>query len=299
MAYHVPVLLSESIEGLNIKPNGTYVDLTFGGGGHSRAILERLSAKGRLYGFDQDEDAAANAPTDKRFAFVRGNFRFVGNFLRHHGVQRVDGILADLGVSSHHFDSPDRGFSFRHRGALDMRMNRNARVSAATVVNTYPIEKLAKLFKLYGELSNALKLAHEIVNARQEKPIETVEQLFGLLQKFFPPKVQNKMMAQAFQAIRIEVNGEMLALEQMLAQTPSLLATGGRLAVISYHSLEDRLVKNFMKTGNLEGKAETDFYGNTSSPFVPVSRKVIVPSDEECRTNSRARSAKLRIAERL
>lgn len=299
MAYHLPVLLNESIEGLNIKPNGTYVDLTFGGGGHSRAILQKLSAKGRLYGFDQDEDAAANAPTDKRFTFVRGNFRFVGNFLRYQGVQRVDGILADLGVSSHHFDSPNRGFSFRHKGPLDMRMNQASPVSAATVVNTYPTEKLAELLRLYGELSNAGKLAHEVVKARQAKPIETVEELFGLLQKFFPQKVQNKMMAQAFQALRIEVNGEMRALEQMLNQTQTLLAPQGRLVVIAYHSLEDRLVKNFMKTGNFEGKVETDFYGNTSSPFKLISRKVIVPSDEENQANSRARSAKLRIAEKL
>lgn len=299
MAYHVPVLLNESIEGLNIKPNGTYVDLTFGGGGHSRAILQKLSAKGHLYGFDQDEDAAANAPTDKRFTFVRGNFRFVGNFLRYQGVQRVDGILADLGVSSHHFDSPNRGFSFRHKGPLDMRMNQASPVSAATVVNTYPTEKLAELLRLYGELSNAGKLAHEVVKARQAKPIETVEELFGLLQKFFPQKVQNKMMAQAFQALRIEVNGEMRALEQMLNQTQTLLAPQGRLVVIAYHSLEDRLVKNFMKTGNFEGKVETDFYGNTSSPFKLISRKVIVPSDEENQANSRARSAKLRIAEKL
>ncbi len=299
MAYHVPVLLNESIEGLNIKPNGTYVDLTFGGGGHSRAILEKLSAKGRLFGFDQDEDAAANAPADKRFIFVRGNFRFVGNFLRYQGVQRVDGILADLGVSSHHFDSPNRGFSFRHKGPLDMRMNQASPVSAATVVNTYPTEKLAELLRLYGELSNAGKLAHEMVKARQIKPIETVEELFGLLQKFFPQKVQNKMMAQAFQALRIEVNGEMRALEQMLSQAQTLLAPQGRLVVIAYHSLEDRLVKNFMKTGNFEGKVETDFYGNTSSPFKLISRKVIVPSDEENQANTRARSAKLRIAEKL
>ncbi len=299
MAYHVPVLLNESIEGLNIKPNGTYVDLTFGGGGHSRSILEKLSAKGRLFGFDQDEDAAANAPADKRFTFVRGNFRFVGNFLRYQGVQRVDGILADLGVSSHHFDSPNRGFSFRHKGPLDMRMNQASPVSAATVVNTYPTEKLAELLRLYGELSNAGKLAHEMVKVRQIKPIETVEELFGLLQKFFPQKVQNKMMAQAFQALRIEVNGEMRALEQMLNQTQTLLAPQGRLVVIAYHSLEDRLVKNFMKTGNFEGKVEIDFFGNTSSPFKLISRKVIVPSDEENQANTRARSAKLRIAEKL
>lgn len=296
MVYHVPVLLDESIEGLNIKPNGTYVDLTFGGGGHSSAILQKLSSKGKLFGFDQDEDAIANAPKDKRFTFVRGNFRYFRNFLRYNGVLTVDGILADLGVSSHHFDSPERGFSFRHKGPLDMRMNPASSLSAAKVVNTYSQEKLVELFKLYGELPNAFKVAQEIVKVRQSAPIETVEKLFEILGKHFPQKFQNKMMAQTFQALRIEVNSEMEVLKQMLLQTPKALKSEGRLVVISYHSLEDRLVKNFIKSGNFEGKVDTDFYGNTSSPLEAVNRKVIVPSDEENDRNSRARSAKLRIA---
>jgi 16S rRNA (cytosine1402-N4)-methyltransferase len=296
MVYHVPVLLDESIEGLNIKPNGTYVDLTFGGGGHSSAILQKLSPKGKLFGFDQDEDAIANAPKDKRFTFVRGNFRYFRNFLRYNGVLTVDGILADLGVSSHHFDSPERGFSFRHKGPLDMRMNPASSLSAAKVVNTYSQEKLVELFKLYGELPNAFKVAQEIAKVRQSAPIETVEKLFEILGKHFPQKFQNKMMAQTFQALRIEVNSEMEVLKQMLLQTPKALKSEGRLVVISYHSLEDRLVKNFIKSGNFEGKVDTDFYGNTSSPLYAVNRKVIVPSDEENDRNSRARSAKLRIA---
>ncbi len=296
MVYHVPVLLDESIEGLNIKPNGTYVDLTFGGGGHSSAILQKLSPKGKLFGFDQDEDAKVNVPNDKRFTFVRGNFRYFRNFLRYNGVLTVDGILADLGVSSHHFDSPERGFSFRHKGPLDMRMNPASSLSAAKVVNTYPQEKLVELFKLYGELPNAFKVAQEIVKVRQSAPIETVEKLFEILGKHFPQKFQNKMMAQTFQALRIEVNSEMEVLKQMLQQTPKALKPEGRLVVISYHSLEDRLVKNFIKSGNFEGKVDTDFYGNTSSPLEAVNRKVIVPSDEENDRNSRARSAKLRIA---
>jgi 16S rRNA (cytosine1402-N4)-methyltransferase len=298
MVYHVPVLLNESIEGLNIKPNGTYVDLTFGGGGHSSAILQKLSAKGKLFGFDQDEDAMANAPKDKRFTFVRGNFRYFRNFLRYHKVTSVDGILADLGVSSHHFDSPERGFSFRFQGPLDMRMNADSKISAATVVNTYPLEKLTEVFRVYGELTNAYKLAQEIVRTRQAKPIDTVERLFEVLEKHFPQKVQNKMMAQAFQSLRIEVNREMEVLKQMLLQTPKALKSEGRLVVISYHSLEDRLVKNFMRTGNFEGKVEANFYGHTTSPLEPVNRKVIVPTDEENEQNSRARSAKLRIAQK-
>lgn len=299
MVYHVPVLLDESIEGLNIKPNGTYVDLTFGGGGHSSAILQKLSPKGKLFGFDQDEDAKVNVPNDKRFTFVRGNFRYFRNFLRYNGVLTVDGILADLGVSSHHFDSPERGFSFRHTGPLDMRMNPAGSLSAAKIVNTYSQEKLVELFKLYGELPNAFKVAQEIVKVRQSTPIETVEKLFEILAKHFPQKFQNKMMAQTFQALRIEVNSEMEALKQMLLQTPMALKSEGRLVVISYHSLEDRLVKNFIKSGNFEGNVDSDFYGNTSSPLEAVNRKVIVPSSEENDRNTRARSAKLRIAKKV
>lgn len=299
MVYHVPVLLDESIEGLNIKPNGTYVDLTFGGGGHSSAILQKLSPKGKLFGFDQDEDAKVNVPNDKRFTFVRGNFRYFRNFLRYNGVLTVDGILADLGVSSHHFDSPERGFSFRHTGPLDMRMNPAGSLSAAKIVNTYSQEKLVDLFKLYGELPNAFKVAQEIVKVRQSTPIETVEKLFEILAKHFPQKFQNKMMAQTFQALRIEVNSEMEALKQMLLQTPMALKSEGRLVVISYHSLEDRLVKNFIKSGNFEGNVDSDFYGNTNSPLEAVNRKVIVPSSEENDRNTRARSAKLRIAKKV
>lgn len=299
MVYHVPVLLDESIEGLNIKPNGTYVDLTFGGGGHSSAILQKLSPKGKLFGFDQDEDAKVNVPNDKRFTFVRGNFRYFRNFLRYNGVLTVDGILADLGVSSHHFDSPERGFSFRHTGPLDMRMNPAGSLSAAKIVNTYSQEKLVELFKLYGELPNAFKVAQEIVKVRQSTPIETVEKLFEILAKHFPQKFQNKMMAQTFQALRIEVNSEMEALKQMLLQTPMALKSEGRLVVISYHSLEDRLVKNFIKSGNFEGNVDSDFYGNTNSPLEAVNRKVIVPSSEENDRNTRARSAKLRIAKKV
>lgn len=298
MAYHVPVLLRESIDGLDIKPNGIYVDLTFGGGGHSTEILKHLS-KGKLFAFDQDEEALANAIDDKRFTLIRGNFRFFRNFLRYHGIRQVDGILADLGVSSHHFDSPERGFSFRFEGPLDMRMNQKSKKSAKHVVNEYAAEDLARVFTLYGELQNAKRLANAICQSRSGKQIETVEQLYELLKPMFPFNQQNKMLAQVFQAIRIEVNQEMFVLEQMLINATKCLKKDGRLVIIAYHSLEDRLVKNYMRSGNFEGDVEKDFYGNVSSPYEAVNRKVIVPSNEEIKINSRARSAKLRIGKKL
>jgi 16S rRNA (cytosine1402-N4)-methyltransferase len=298
MAYHVPVLLHESITGLDIKPNGIYVDLTFGGGGHSAEILKHLK-KGKLYAFDQDEEALKNAIDDKRFTLIRSNFRFFRNFLRYHGIKEVDGILADLGVSSHHFDSPERGFSFRFEGPLDMRMNQKQKVSAKYVVNTYSPEDLTKIFTLYGELPNAKRLANAICKSREEKSINTVEQLAELLKPMFPHATQNKMLAQVFQAIRIEVNNEMKVLEQMLTNATKSLKKDGRLVVIAYHSLEDRMVKNYMRTGNFDGDVEKDFYGNVSSPYEQINRKVIVPSEEENKRNSRARSAKLRIGRKL
>ncbi len=298
MAYHVPVLLHESIEGLDIKPNGTYVDLTFGGGGHSTEILKHLN-KGRLIAFDQDEEALANAIDDKRFTLIRSNFRFFRNFLKYHKIDTVDGILADLGVSSHHFDSPERGFSFRFEGPLDMRMNQKQKISAKTVVNGYSPEDLSKVFTLYGELPNAKRLANAICQARSAKEIDTVEQLYELLKPMFPFKTENKMLAQVFQAIRIEVNQEMAVLEQMLLNATKCLKTDGRLVVISYHSLEDRLVKNYFRSGNFEGNLDKDFYGNVTTPYEQINRKVIVPSEEELEINSRARSAKLRIGKKL
>lgn len=298
MAYHVPVLLRESIDGLDIKPNGIYVDLTFGGGGHSTEILKHLS-KGKLYAFDQDEEALANAIDDKRFTLIRSNFRFFRNFLKYHKIDTVDGILADLGVSSHHFDSPERGFSFRFEGPLDMRMNQKQKISAKTVVNSYCPEDLAKVFTLYGELPNAKRLANAICQSREGKTIDTVEQLYELLKPMFPFKTENKMLAQVFQAIRIEVNQEMEVLKQMLVNATKCLKKDGRLVVISYHSLEDRLVKNYFRSGNFEGDLDKDFYGNVTSPYEQVNRKVIVPSDEELKINSRARSAKLRIGKKL
>ena len=298
MAYHVPVLLHESIEGLEIKPNGTYVDLTFGGGGHSTEILKHLK-KGKLFAFDQDEEALANAIDDKRFTLIRSNFRFFRNFLRYHGIKEVDGILADLGVSSHHFDSPERGFSFRFEGPLDMRMNQDQRLSAKLVVNSYSAEEIANVLTQYGELQGARRLANAICKVRDEKAIETVEQLADLLKPMFPSAIQNKMLAQVFQAIRIEVNQEMEVLKQMLTNATKALKKDGRLVVISYHSLEDRLVKNYFRSGNFEGDLDKDFYGNVTSPYEQVNRKVIVPSEGENKINSRARSAKLRIGRKL
>lgn len=299
MAYHVPVLLTESIDGLNINPNGVYVDLTFGGGGHSRAILDKLGIKGRLFAFDQDEAALKNAINDKRFLLIRSNFRYFGNFLRYHGIAQVNGILADLGVSSHHLDSPERGFSFRFEGPLDMRMNRNAKLTAQTVVNEYPEEELIKILKLYGEAQGASRIASVIVKARTYGRIETADQLLDILKPLLPFKLQNKVLAQVFQAIRIEVNREMENLKAMLQSSAKYLVPGGRLVVISYHSLEDRMVKNYLRYGNIEGTDSKDLMGNRNVPFEQVNKKVITPGEEECKMNNRARSAKLRIGKRL
>lgn len=300
VCYHVPVMLQESIEGLSIHPSGIYVDVTFGGGGHSREILSRLDNKGRLYGFDQDADAESNIPEDARFVFVRSNFRYLYNFMRYHNAAgNVDGLLADLGVSSHHFDDKERGFSFRFEGALDMRMNTRAGRTAADIVNTYPEEELANLFYLYGELKVSRKLASLLVRSRETKKIETIGDFLEVIKPFTGKDKEKKFLAQVFQALRIEVNDEMKALRDMLQQTMEVLKPGGRLVVITYHSLEDRLVKNFLKTGNFEGKIEQDFFGNIKSPFRLVNNKVMVPSNEEIEKNPRSRSAKLRIAEKL
>ena len=297
--YHIPALLHESVDGLNIQPNGTYVDVTFGGGGHSKEILSRLGDGGRLYGFDQDEEAYRNVLDDKRFVFVRSNFRYLNNFLQYYEVEKVDGILADLGVSSHHFDDEERGFSFRFDSQLDMRMNRSAKQTAADVLNNYEEEQLSNLFYLYGELRMARKIASAIVFARQKKPIETVNEFLEIMDRFAYRDKEKKVLAQAFQALRIEVNQELDALSEMLQQSVEYLSVGGRLCVISYHSLEDRMVKNFFRSGNIEGKIEKDFYGNPLSNLKIINRKVIVPSDDEQRLNPRSRSAKLRIAEKI
>ncbi len=297
-AYHIPALLNESIDGLDIRPSGLYVDVTFGGGGHSREILRRLNQDGRLVAFDQDEDAIRNAIDDPRFLFVRSNFRFLKNFLRYHGIEEVDGILADLGVSSHHFDDAGRGFSFRFAGDLDMRMNRGAQKSAADILNEYPEEKIREVFAKYGELKNAHRIAASVVSYRQTRRFSTTDDLLAVLEPFAFKDREKKILAQAFQALRIEVNGEMEALTEMLSQALEVLKPGGRLSVISYHSLEDRLVKNFFKTGNFAGEIIKDFYGNWQTPFELVNRKVIVPVMEEQEENPRSRSAKLRMAEK-
>jgi 16S rRNA (cytosine1402-N4)-methyltransferase len=294
--YHIPALLHESVAGLNIRPEGVYVDVTFGGGGHAKEILSHLGEKGKLIAFDQDEDAIKNAIDDPRFIFVRSNFRFLKNFLRYHNIDEVDGILADLGVSSHHFDSSERGFSFRFAGELDMRMNRQARKTAADVLNNYSEERLADMFFRFGELKNARRIAAAIVAFRQTKKIKRIEDLLQILDPFVRKDREKKRLAQAFQALRIEVNAEMEALTDMLTQALQVLKPSGRLSVISYHSLEDRLVKNFFRTGNFEGKVIKDFFGNLQTPFEVVNRKVIVPSDEEQQQNPRSRSAKLRVA---
>ena len=297
-SYHVPVLLQESLEGMNITPEGTYVDVTFGGGGHSREILRRLGAEGHLYGFDQDADAEQNIPADSRFTFVRSNFRYLYNFMRYHQMAgEVDGLLADLGVSSHHFDDQERGFSFRFDGDLDMRMNTRAGKTAADIVNTYTEEALADVFYLYGELKISRKLAAVIAKSRAVKKITTIGELLEVVKPFIGKDKEKKFLAQVFQALRIEVNAELRALKEMLQGTLKVLKPEGRLVVITYHSLEDRLVKNFLKTGNFEGKAEKDFFGNVNSPFRLVNTKVIVPTDAEIERNPRSRSAKLRIAE--
>ena len=299
VCYHIPVMLNECMEGLAIKPDGVYVDVTFGGGGHSKEILSRLGKKGTLYGFDQDADAENNIPEDDRFVFVRSNFRYLSNFMRFHGETEIDGLLADLGVSSHHFDDKDRGFSFRFQGMLDMRMNTRAGKTAADILNTYTEEALSNVFYLYGELKNARKLASVVVKARAVKQIVTTDEFLALITPYVGRDKEKKILAQIFQALRIEVNDEMRALKEMLRQALQLLKPGGRLVVMTYHSLEDRLVKNFLKTGNFEGEIKQDFFGNVQSPFRLINNRVIVPSSEEVEVNPRSRSAKLRIAEKV
>lgn len=296
--YHVPVLLNESIDGMNLHSGGIYVDVTFGGGGHSKEILRRADKDIRLLSFDQDEDAEKNIVDDKRFTFVRSNFRYLHNFLRYYNVEQADGILADLGVSSHHFDDSERGFSFRFDGKLDMRMNKRAGMTAADIVNSYDEERLADLFYLYGELKNSRKLASAIVKARSSKSIVTIGDFLDIVKPMFGREREKKELAKVFQALRIEVNQEMEALKEMLYAATEALKPGGRLVVITYHSLEDRMVKNMMKTGNVEGKAVQDFFGNVQTPFKLVNNKVIVASSEEVERNPRSRSAKLRIAEK-
>ncbi len=301
IVYHTPVLLHESVDGMNIRTDSVCVDVTFGGGGHSKEILSRLGNKGHLYGFDQDEDAISNIPRDERFTFVRSNFRHLKNFIKYHGEDKVDTILADLGVSSHHFDDEDRGFSFRFEDSdLDMRMNRKGNKTAAQILNNYSEEQLANIFYLYGELKQSRRMASIIVKTRKEKPYKKTSDLLDTLSQFVGRgEKEKKVLAQAFQALRIEVNEEMETLKEMLEQSLDILKTGGRLVVITYHSLEDRLVKNFLKTGNFEGKIEKDIFGNFETPFRLINNKVIVPSKEEEERNPRSRSAKLRIAEKI
>ena len=304
--YHIPVLLNESIDGLNIQPGGIYVDVTMGGGGHSHEILKRLDANAHLYSFDQDADAEANLKQnhgddllkDERFTFVRSNFRYLKNWMRYHGVEQIDGLLADLGVSSHHFDDESRGFSFRFESPLDMRMNKRSSKTAADIVNNYAEEALADIFYLYGELKNSRKIASLLVKARQEKKIETTGDFIAVVEPLFKREREKKDLAKLFQALRIEVNGEMSALKELLMSVVDILKPGGRLSVITYHSLEDRIVKNIMKAGNIEGKIEQDFFGRINTPFKLINNKVIVPTDEEQEQNPRSRSAKLRIAEK-
>ena len=296
--YHVPVLLEESVGGLDIKHDGTYVDVTFGGGGHSRRILQELDGGGHLYSFDQDADAEKNVSPQDNFTFVRSNFRYLKNWMRYYGVEGLDGLLADLGVSSHHFDDETRGFSFRFDAPLDMRMNKRGGENAADLVNERSEEELADMFYLYGELKNSRRIAKAIAQAREQKPILTTQDLMDATLPLFPKERGKKDMARMFQALRIVVNHEMTALKEMLASATELLKPDGRLSVITYHSLEDRIVKNFMKTGNAEGKTTQDLFGRVETPFRLVNNKVIVPSDEEQQVNPRSRSAKLRIAEK-
>lgn len=298
MEYHNPVLLHPTVDGLNIKPDGIYVDVTFGGGGHSKEILKRLGPNGKLFAFDQDEDALANALPDERFTLINENFRFIKRFLRFHGVKSVDGILADLGVSSHQFDVPERGFSTRFDAELDMRMSQKNDLNAYRVVNEYEEQDLRRVFFDYGELKNAPVLARTIVEAREHYPIKTTDELKDVLAKYLPERVRNKVLAQIYQAIRIEVNQEMDVLKEFIEQSLEILNPGGRFSVISYHSLEDRLVKRFIKNGMFEGEPERDFFGNFSVPYKTIG-KLIVPDDAEIKINNRARSAKLRIAEKI
>jgi 16S rRNA (cytosine1402-N4)-methyltransferase len=310
--YHVPVLLKDSVNGLNIRPGGIYVDVTFGGGGHSREILSRLSADAHLYSFDQDEDAEQNLflkegmtkddnlqdSNIQNFTFVRSNFRYLKNWMRYYGVEHIDGLLADLGVSSHHFDDATRGFSFRYDAPLDMRMNKRAQQKASDVINEYGEKELADIFYLYGEMKNARQIASTIVRERSKKPILTTQDLLTVIDPLFRREREKKDMAKLFQALRIEVNHELEALHEMLKGATELLRPGGRLSVITYHSLEDRIVKNMMKTGNIEGKVQQDFFGRVESPYILINNKVILPDAEEQELNPRSRSAKLRIAER-
>lgn len=296
--YHVPVLLDESIQGLDLKPGGVYVDVTFGGGGHSREILSRLAPDAHLYSFDQDADAEQNiGEPDDRFTFVRSNFRYLKNWMRYYGVEHIDGLLADLGVSSHHFDDAERGFSFRFEAPLDMRMNKRAGQTAADIVNTYDEAKLADIFYIYGEMKNSRRIAAAVVKARQDKEIKTTSDFLAAVEPIFRREREKKDMAKLFQALRIEVNHEMDALKEMLASATELLVPGGRLSVITYHSLEDRIVKNFMKAGNAKGKVDQDFFGRINTPYKAVG-KLIIPTDEEQERNPRSRSAKLRVAEK-
>jgi len=297
MEYHNPVLLKETVDGLNINPNGIYVDVTFGGGGHSKEILSRLGTEGKLFGFDQDEDAWENALLDERFTLIQENFRYIKRFLRFHGIKQVDGILADLGVSSHQFDVPERGFSTRFDAELDMRMSKRNELDASKVINEYDEANLKRVFLDYGELKIAPALARTIVEAREVKAITTTDELKIVLSRYLPDQFKNKVLAQIYQAVRIEVNQEMEVLKEFLEQSLEILKPEGRLSVISYHSLEDRLVKRFMKNGLFEGEPERDFFGNFSVPFKSIG-KLIVPSDAEIKSNNRARSAKLRIAEK-
>lgn len=297
--YHTPVLLQPCIDALRIKEGGNWVDVTFGGGGHSRAILSALNGTGHLYSFDQDSDAFNNRPADTNFTFVYSNFRFLKNWMRYYGVEQLDGLLADLGVSGHHFDDAARGFTFREDGPLDMRMNGKATVSAADIVNNYPGEDLTRLFRLYGELNNARRIADTILRARAAAPITTISRFLQTIAPTVNKATQKKDLAKIFQALRIEVNHEMEALEAMLSQATELLRPGGRLVVLTYHSLEDRMVKNIIKSGNIEGKITQDFYGNVIKPLRAINNKVITPSDQELQENPRSRSAKLRIAEKI
>lgn len=299
IVYHIPALLIPCIEGLNIKSDGVYADVTFGAGGHSRAIVERLGENGRLYGFDQDKDAIANAIDDPKFTFVYSNFSYISNFMRYYGENGIDGIMADLGVSFHHFDECDRGFSVRFNGKLDMRMNQNAERDAQWIVANYSEEQLAQILYLYGELKSSRRIAAAIVKARQSKPITTTGELIDVITPCLNPRQEKKEAILVFQALRIEVNNEIEVLKSLLQQSLKVLKPGGRFVVLTYHSLEDRLVKNFFKTGNIEGKMEKDFFGRSTSPFKLINNKVIVASPEEVERNPRSRSAKLRIAEKL
>jgi 16S rRNA (cytosine1402-N4)-methyltransferase len=298
LPYHIPVLLEESVDALNIKPDGVYIDVTFGGGGHSRHILSKLGEKGKLIAFDQDRDVLENTPEDERFKLILQNFRYIKNALLLYGIKEVDGILADLGVSSHQFDTPERGFSYRFDADLDMRMNTNLHLTAKEVINTYEAKELIRVFSDYGEVRNTKSLVHKLIQYREDKEIETTNELCQILEKMCKPNMTNKYFAQIFQALRIEVNQEMEVLKDFLKNTTALLKPEGRLSVITYHSLEDRLVKRFMNSGNFEGKIEKDFYGNPLTPFKKITKKPILAPSNEIQDNSRARSAKLRVAEK-